>query len=310
MSHQLAMKHEDEPLSLEFFTFLTELIQLYTLSRKPRVFELRGPKRATATICLAENSIQHAEVGDLEGEEAFFEIATWGHGEIVKQRETLSEKRSIDPDRQLSNILMDAYWHAEEAAVQRANHPKALLAPENDDEARNADSAFQRADTQPGIAMIEDSLLASQLIEEIGLGEDTLDPTDDSLSAIEEFQMVWRKRLAWGERIGNELADLDGLVVYHIFDRQGTPLNTSDDDDATDDIANRQLPAQMIRALEALSVLEDHIELTLTLPKYHHIIMSIASAPNFLLHALFERENVTLAMAHWNLSKILTESGN
>ena len=71
------MQQENEPLSLEFFTFLTELIQLYTLSRKPRVFELRGPGNARAKICLAENSIQHAEVDELDGEEAFFEIATW-----------------------------------------------------------------------------------------------------------------------------------------------------------------------------------------------------------------------------------------
>lgn len=302
MSHQHAIKQESEPLSLEFFTFLTELIQLYTLSRKPRVFELRGPGNASAKICLAENSIKHAEVDGLEGEEAFFEIATWGYGEIVKQREILTEQNSIDPERQLSNILMDAYWHAEEAAIRRAANP---LSP--DKQRKEKDNAFQRADTQPGIVMLEDSMLASQLIEEIGLGEDTLDPTDDGHSAIEEFQRTWRKRLAWGERIGKELGDLDGLVVYHIFDRQGSPLNTHEDND--DEMSkNRQLPAQMIRALDALAVLDDHIELTLTLPRHHHIIMSIASAPNFLLHALFERENITLAMAHWNLSKVLSNT--
>lgn len=302
MSHQHATQQENEPLSLEFFTFLTELIQLYTLSRKPRVFELRGPGNARAKICLAENSIQHAEVDELDGEEAFFEIATWGYGEIVKQREKLSELRSIDPDRQLSNILMDAYWHAEEAAIRRAASPPAF-----EERRTEKENAFQRAETQPGIVMLEDSLLASQLIEEIGLGEDTLNPLDEASSPIEEFQRTWRKRLAWGERIGKELANLDGLVLYHIFDRQGVPLNDSDDDDE-ETLANREIPAQMIRTLDDLSVLDHHIELTLTLPRHHHIVMSIASAPNFMLHALFERGNVTLAMAHWHLSQILSSA--
>jgi hypothetical protein len=62
---------------------LPDIIQLVSVSGKTGVFSLRRNSDNTGEIYLRGGQIVHAHVGDLQGEEAMYELAIWPEGDFV-----------------------------------------------------------------------------------------------------------------------------------------------------------------------------------------------------------------------------------
>ena len=62
---------------------LPDIIQLVSVSGKTGMFALRREAYPEGEIFLREGRIVHARVGELEGEEAVYELAIWPEGDFV-----------------------------------------------------------------------------------------------------------------------------------------------------------------------------------------------------------------------------------
>ena len=62
---------------------LPDIIQLVSVSGKTGLFSLRRNNDATGEIYLRGGQIVHAHAGDLQGEEAMYELAIWPEGDFV-----------------------------------------------------------------------------------------------------------------------------------------------------------------------------------------------------------------------------------
>ena len=61
---------------------LPDIIQLVSVSGKTGVFVLNGPSQ-TGEIFLRDGEIVHATAGEIEGEEAVYELAIWQEGDFL-----------------------------------------------------------------------------------------------------------------------------------------------------------------------------------------------------------------------------------
>jgi len=84
---------------------LPDIIQLVAVSGKTGAFTLtRGAERGQ--IYLNEGQIVHALVGHLAGEEAVYELATWGEGDFSFEQNSGPEEQTISKSN--TNLLMEA----------------------------------------------------------------------------------------------------------------------------------------------------------------------------------------------------------
>jgi len=73
---------------------LPSIIQLNCTEMNTAKVSLRYQEKE-AIICFAEGAIVHAEVGDLVGEEAVYELLTWPDGSFVVERDVKAPERTI-----------------------------------------------------------------------------------------------------------------------------------------------------------------------------------------------------------------------
>jgi len=62
---------------------LTDLIQLICSANVDYLVELQGEEGTSGSIFVASGTVRHAELGDLQGEDAFFKIHEWSCGAFV-----------------------------------------------------------------------------------------------------------------------------------------------------------------------------------------------------------------------------------
>ncbi len=62
---------------------LTDLIQLICSANVDYLVELQGEEGTSGSIFVASGTVRHAELGDLQGEDAFFKIHEWSRGAFV-----------------------------------------------------------------------------------------------------------------------------------------------------------------------------------------------------------------------------------
>ncbi|HEX4962194.1 MAG TPA: DUF4388 domain-containing protein [Thermoanaerobaculia bacterium] len=106
---------------------LPDIIQLVSVSGKTGVFALRRNNDASGEIFLRGGQIVHASVGDLQGEEAMYELAIWPEGEFVFTPGKETELTTIQKSN--TNLLMEAARRIDEWQILSKRIPSTRLVP-------------------------------------------------------------------------------------------------------------------------------------------------------------------------------------
>ncbi|HET9226165.1 MAG TPA: DUF4388 domain-containing protein [Thermoanaerobaculia bacterium] len=106
---------------------LPDIIQLVSVSGKTGVFELKRDGDDTGQIFLRGGQIVHAHVGDLQGEEAVYELAIWPEGEFVFTPGTETQLTTIQKSN--TNLLMEAARRIDEWQILSKRIPSTRLVP-------------------------------------------------------------------------------------------------------------------------------------------------------------------------------------
>lgn len=106
---------------------LPDIIQLVSVSGKTGVFSLRRDGDAAGEIYLRAGHIVHAQVGDLSGEEAVYELAIWPEGDFVFTPGQETDRTTIQKSN--TNLLMEAARRIDEWQVLSKKIPSTRLVP-------------------------------------------------------------------------------------------------------------------------------------------------------------------------------------
>jgi hypothetical protein len=106
---------------------LPDIIQLVSVSGKTGVFHLSDGSHRGA-IHLLEGRIVHAELEDLEGEEAVYALAIWRQGEFRFEAGPATPRQTIQKSN--TNLLMEAARRLDEWRVLSKKIPSVDLVPE------------------------------------------------------------------------------------------------------------------------------------------------------------------------------------
>lgn len=106
---------------------LPDIIQLVSVSGKTGVFSLRRDGESNGEIFLRGGQIVHAQVGDLKGEEAVYELAIWPEGDFVFTPGRETEITTIQKSN--TNLLMEAARRIDEWQVLSKKIPSTRLVP-------------------------------------------------------------------------------------------------------------------------------------------------------------------------------------
>ena len=118
---------------------LPDIIQLVSVSGKTGVFTLKNGSENGA-IYLQDGQIVHAQVGDLAGEEAVYELAIWPQGEFVFTPGQPSPASSIQKSN--TNLLMEAARRIDEWQVLSKRIPSTRLVPVFTQKSSNTSVSF------------------------------------------------------------------------------------------------------------------------------------------------------------------------
>jgi hypothetical protein len=144
---------------------LPDIIQLVSVSGKTGVFSLRRDGDSSGEIYLRGGQIVHAQVGDLRGEEAVYELAIWPEGDFVFTPGRETELTTIQKSN--TNLLMEAARRIDEWQILSKRIPSTRLVPV---------FTNQAATTSVSLTPPEWSLICKiderRTIEEIAIGLD------------------------------------------------------------------------------------------------------------------------------------------
>jgi hypothetical protein len=118
---------------------LPDIIQLVSVSGKTGVFTLKNGAEA-GSIYLQDGQIVHAQVGDLNGEEAVYELAIWPQGEFVFTPGSPAPASSIQKSN--TNLLMEAARRIDEWQVLSKRIPSTRLVPVFTQKSSNTSVSF------------------------------------------------------------------------------------------------------------------------------------------------------------------------
>jgi Domain of unknown function (DUF4388) len=106
---------------------LADVIQLISVSGKTGLFHLKRGE-SVGLLYLKDGNIVHAEVGDIKGEDAVYELAIWDDGEFYFEPDVEPSVRSINKSN--TNLLMEAARRMDEWRVLSRKIPSLELIPE------------------------------------------------------------------------------------------------------------------------------------------------------------------------------------
>lgn len=106
---------------------LPDIIQLVSVSGKTGVFALSRDGDMRGEIFLRGGQIVHAHVGDLQGEEAVYELAIWPEGDFVFTPGQETDRTTIHKSN--TNLLMEAARRIDEWQVLSKRIPSTRLVP-------------------------------------------------------------------------------------------------------------------------------------------------------------------------------------
>ncbi len=106
---------------------LPDIVQLVSVSGKTGRFALRREGHPGGEIYLRGGQIVHARTGDLEGEEAIYELAIWPEGDFTFHAGEDSPRHTIQKSN--TNLLMEAARRIDEWQVLSKRIPSTRLVP-------------------------------------------------------------------------------------------------------------------------------------------------------------------------------------
>jgi hypothetical protein len=106
---------------------LADVIQLISVSGKTGMFHLKRDEH-TGLIYLKDGNIVHAELDEIKGEEAVYELAIWNDGEFNFEPDVEPETRTISKSN--TNLLMEAARRLDEWRVLSRKIPSLDMIPE------------------------------------------------------------------------------------------------------------------------------------------------------------------------------------
>lgn len=106
---------------------LADVIQLISVSGKTGMFHLKKEDHV-GQIYLKDGNIVHAEVDEIKGEEAVYELAIWSEGEFNFEPDVEPSVRTISKSN--TNLLMEAARRLDEWRVLSKKIPSLELIPE------------------------------------------------------------------------------------------------------------------------------------------------------------------------------------
>jgi hypothetical protein len=106
---------------------LADVIQLISVSGKTGMFHLKKDDHV-GQIYLKDGNIVHAELGDIKGEEAVYELAIWNDGEFHFEPDVEPATRTISKSN--TNLLMEAARRLDEWRVLSRKIPDLDAVPE------------------------------------------------------------------------------------------------------------------------------------------------------------------------------------
>lgn len=106
---------------------LADVIQLISVSGKTGMFHLKKDEHA-GLIYLKDGNIVHAELDEIKGEEAVYELAIWNDGEFHFEPDVEPETRTISKSN--TNLLMEAARRLDEWRVLSRKIPNLDMVPE------------------------------------------------------------------------------------------------------------------------------------------------------------------------------------
>jgi hypothetical protein len=106
---------------------LPDIIQLVSVSGKTGVFALSRDGDTRGEIFLRGGQIVHAHIGDLQGEEAVYELAIWPEGDFVFTPGQETDRTTIQKSN--TNLLMEAARRIDEWQVLSKRIPSTRLVP-------------------------------------------------------------------------------------------------------------------------------------------------------------------------------------
>jgi hypothetical protein len=105
---------------------LPDILQLVAVSGKTGRFTIKS-ERDAGRIFLADGQIVHAKIGQLEGEEAIYELAIWTEGDFVFTPDDESVPKTINKSN--TSLLMEAARRIDEWKVLSKRVPSTRLVP-------------------------------------------------------------------------------------------------------------------------------------------------------------------------------------
>lgn len=106
---------------------LADVIQLISVSGKTGMFHLKRENRE-GQIYLKDGNIVHAELEEIKGEEAVYELAIWNEGEFNFEPDVEPQVKTISKSN--TNLLMEAARRLDEWRVLSRKIPSMELIPE------------------------------------------------------------------------------------------------------------------------------------------------------------------------------------
>lgn len=107
---------------------LPDIIQLVAASRKSGVFSIED-KGHRGKIVLRNGQIVHAEVGDLRGEEAVYELSIWPEGHFQFDADDATGPDISTIDKSNANLLMEAARRMDEWQILCKKIPSTRMVP-------------------------------------------------------------------------------------------------------------------------------------------------------------------------------------
>ena len=108
---------------------LSDIVQFLSGSKKTGRLHLRASAAGRdGGIAFVDGSVVHAAVGDMVGEEAFFEMMVWNDGQFSFEPDTPSDEQTVR--RSSTNLLLEGARRKDEWSVLSKYIPDMTMIPE------------------------------------------------------------------------------------------------------------------------------------------------------------------------------------
>jgi hypothetical protein len=262
---------------------LPDIVQLYVLSNATGMLSVRHHS-GEGSLYFSQGGITHAETGEGEGENAFFEIMGWSGGDFSMKVGATAPRKSISANWQ--ELLMESCRLLDERKRESEGRMPSragwTLAPPADNE---LDDAFRDMELQPAPAPPAPPPT----------------PTLEHDTPLEELRMNIKDSLG-------KLNQIDGFVGACLVDSEsGMLLGQEGGGTLNLEVAaagNTEVVRAKRKTMGSLNLKDQIEDMLITLGKQYHMIRPLRGRPTLFFYVALERSKANLAMARIALADV------